>query len=580
MYVHVRTHDHMHCVLYVRYLLSLAHGMAAFAGLDAYKLVNVLVTDRELGHGSYATVFELEYMGLKCAGKKIHDVLLKQGETTYIVRRFEEECRILSQMRHPNVVQFLGVYFQEGLQPPILVMEFLPTNLTSCIEKYSIIHEEIVYSILHDVALGLCYLHSQSPPIVHRDLSSNNILLATNMSAKISDLGVARILNLTPLQVSRMTQVPGTPAYMPPEVMVAKPKYNTSVDKFSYGILMIHVLSGEWPVPQVGQIHTEGTKMIPVSEAERRQEFLNKIGNDHPLMSLILDCISNIPEKRTHADQIVKQLAEMVYQFPASYANQLEMLQDIETKEADKRALREAGMRNAREVQQMERQVLTTKEEMRAELKQKLEEIDQLKQAHSTEMEQLQLVIENLNSQVAVLSAEKEVALRDIDIAKGEHERWISEVKKNKEIISGQTKSFELSLEKVRGEYTLRLGEFEERLQSEKQRLNEMLAEERKTYETLLTEERKLSNKLTDEKVELLAELATTNSQLESLKSSNTSLKGEVAARDAVIECNTTEIEAKTKALQERDTIISGINEQLTKIRKYLANKTQVSNPE
>ena len=56
------------------------------------------------------------------------------------------------------------------------------------------------------------------------------------MTAKISDLGVARILNLTPLQVSRMTQTPGIPAYMPPEVMVANPKYDTSVDEFSYGI--------------------------------------------------------------------------------------------------------------------------------------------------------------------------------------------------------------------------------------------------------------------------------------------------------------------------------------------------------
>ena len=64
------------------------------------------------------------------------------------------------------------------------------------------------------------------------------------MTAKISDLGVARILNLTPLQVSRMTQNPGTAAYMPPEVMIANPKYNTSIDVFSYGILMIHVLSG------------------------------------------------------------------------------------------------------------------------------------------------------------------------------------------------------------------------------------------------------------------------------------------------------------------------------------------------
>ena len=181
------------------------------SGFDPYKLTGVTVTDRELGHGSYATVLELEYMGLKCAGKKIHELLLKQSDSMYTLLRFEEECRLLSQVRHPNIVQFLGVYFQQGVQAPILVMEFLSTNLTSCIEQFGILPKEISYSILHDVALGLCYLHSQTPPIIHRDLSSNNVLLTPNMTAKISDLGVARILNLTPLQVSRMTRTPGTP---------------------------------------------------------------------------------------------------------------------------------------------------------------------------------------------------------------------------------------------------------------------------------------------------------------------------------------------------------------------------------
>ena len=76
---------------------------ATFNGLDAYKLNGVTVTDQVLGCGSYATVLELEYMKLKCAGKKIHDDLAEQGGTSYTVRRFEEECRILSKVRHPNV---------------------------------------------------------------------------------------------------------------------------------------------------------------------------------------------------------------------------------------------------------------------------------------------------------------------------------------------------------------------------------------------------------------------------------------------------------------------------------------------
>ena len=312
---------------------------ATFTYFDEYRLTGITVTDRVLGYGSYATVLELDYMGLKCAGKKIHELLINLGDTSYSVRRFEEECRLLSKVCHPNIVQFLGVHFQEGVTAPILVMEFLPINLTSCIEQYGILPKEISYSILHDVSLGLCYLQSQTPPIIHRDLSSNNVLLTSNMTAKISDLGVARILNLTPLKVSCMTQTPGTPVYMPPEVMIANPYYDTSIDQFSYGIMMIHMFSGMWPEPQVGQARFEGNQLIPVTEAERREVFLQAIGNDHPLMDLILMCINNDPRRRPLASDIAEQLSVMKMRFPSSFANRLEMLRQIEHQEEEKEAL-------------------------------------------------------------------------------------------------------------------------------------------------------------------------------------------------------------------------------------------------
>ena len=355
---------------------------APFDGFDPYKLTGVKVTDRELEHGSYATVLELEYMGLKCAGKKIHQLLLRQGNASYTVRRFEEECRLLSQVRHPNIVQFLGVYFQQGVRAPILVMEFLPTNLTSCIEQYGTLPKEISYSILHDVALGLCYLHSQTLAIIHRDLSSNNVLLTPNMTAKISDLGVARIFNLTPLQVSRMTQTPGTPAYMPPEVMVANPKYDTSVDEFSYGIMMIHMFSGRWPEPQVGPNRINEGKMIPVSEAERREVFLQAIGKDHPLMEIILKCISNDPKDRICSSEVYESLSALKEQFPASFSNRLELLKKIATQEEEKNILSK-------------------------ESQQKQNEID----SQSLEIKHLQLQIRQSCSQNQVVRAESEAKL-------------------------------------------------------------------------------------------------------------------------------------------------------------------------
>ena len=99
----------------------------ASSSLDSFKLNGVVVKNRILGQGSYAAILELEHMGLKCAGKKIHDTLLKEGVATYAGDRFEEECRLLSQVHHPNIVQFLGIYFEnKKSQIPFLVMEYLP----------------------------------------------------------------------------------------------------------------------------------------------------------------------------------------------------------------------------------------------------------------------------------------------------------------------------------------------------------------------------------------------------------------------------------------------------------------------
>ena len=219
-------------------------------------------------------------------------------------------------------------------------MEFLPTTLTSCIEQYGILPKEISYSILHDVALGLHYLHGQTPPIIHRDLSSNNVLLTHNMSAKISDLGVARIFHLTLSQINCMTQTPGTPTFMPPEVMAANPKYDTSVDVFSYGVMMIHTLSGQWPEPQIGPSRTKKGRIIPVSEVERREMFLKVIEKDR-LMDLIHKCINNDPQHRPHTKEIARRIGEIASQFPATFANKLEMLRQLKAVEEKNKDLEE-----------------------------------------------------------------------------------------------------------------------------------------------------------------------------------------------------------------------------------------------
>ena len=515
---------------------------ATFTGFDPYRLSGVTVTDRELGHGSYATVLELEYMGLKCAGKKIHELLLRQGGASYTVRRFEEECRLLSQVRHPNVVQFLGVHFQQGVPAPILVMEFLHTNLTSCIDQYGILPKEISYSILHDVTLGLCYLHRQTPPIIHRDLSSNNILLASNMTAKISDLGVARILNLTPLQVSRMTETPGTPAYMPPEVMIANPKYDTSIDEFSYGILMIHVFSGRWPEPQVGQTRIENEQLVPVTEAERREVFLRAIGNDHPLMDLILRCINNDPRCRAHASEIVERMTAIVLQFPASFANRLEMLRQIDNLMEEKQALREEG---EAENQRKDKEILKWQDEA----KEKDEKNARLNLVYSSEVEQLKLEVRDLNAQNQLLTSTKEADVTELKTKVAAYE---DQIEKNDKIMRNQREEFETKQESDRNIFEREIA-------------------------ALMNEKHRLESEISQKTNQLEGELTRSVTETNALKHKVSTLEGETSRKNATLKRKESELQAKTRVLEEKEAIISGMREQLTKAREHLSSKQQVS---
>ena len=307
--------------------------------LDPYRLSDVTVTKKVVEQGAYSTLLHLDCLGLKCAGRKIHDSLTKEGDT---MSKYSKECELLSKAQHPNLAQFLGVFFQEGEMTPILVTELLPTSLTVCIEKFDVLPNEIRYSILHDVALGLCYLHGKTPPIVHRHLSSNSVALTPSLTAKIADLGVARIVQNQPSIDS---------AFTAPEVAVGvggETTFDPSVDVFSYGAIMIHMFSGKWPKPKIEPAtpKKKARKSIPISEAKRREEYLEAIGADHPTMELTRRCIENNPQLRPRAKDIVEQTSKMTSQFPCRVSSPLDTIERLLGESEKIRALkREADER-------------------------------------------------------------------------------------------------------------------------------------------------------------------------------------------------------------------------------------------
>ena len=145
----------------------------------------------------------------------------------------------MAEMRHPHIVQFLGLCYLEGSTLPVLVMERLERSLDELLEASPSLPLPLKQSLLTDVARGLLYLHTRNPPIVHRDLSARNVLLTSSLEAKIGDLGNARIINLQLGQLARLTRVPGTLPYMPPEAFGDCPQYGPRLDIFSFGHLAL-----------------------------------------------------------------------------------------------------------------------------------------------------------------------------------------------------------------------------------------------------------------------------------------------------------------------------------------------------
>ena len=182
-----------------------------------------------------------------------------------------------------------------------MVMELMSCSLTAFIEKKPFtVDTTIKRSILLDVALGLNYLHTQNPSIIHRDLSPNNIMLSLHDSghvAKIGDLGVAKVIRAdSKATKSKLTSVPGTVAFMPPEALLDDAVYDVSLDVFSFGGITLHVITEEWPTPGAATQFDKVTRTTRgFNEVERRQKYLDKMSGNvaNSLKTLVERCLDD-----------------------------------------------------------------------------------------------------------------------------------------------------------------------------------------------------------------------------------------------------------------------------------------------
>ena len=282
--------------------------MAYIDNFEGLQLIGVTELNRdELGRGAYGRVYTVKYCQTTCAAKEIHSILVEgvgQAEMQRTIESFMRECRQCSTLRHPNVIQFLGVYYPTGagganrMRLPVMVMEMMADSLTSFVDKHDKIPVNIKYSIVHDVSLGLCYLHNHDPPIVHRDLSPNNVLLTAHHVAKISDLGVAKVIKADSRKT--LTKAPGTVDFMPLEALSTSPVYGPPMDVFSFAGITLHTFNQQWPSPTDAiQFDPRTRRRVALSELERRQQYLDKmIGEAEALRPLVEECLDDDPAVR------------------------------------------------------------------------------------------------------------------------------------------------------------------------------------------------------------------------------------------------------------------------------------------
>ena len=284
-----------------------------------------LLKNQSLGIGSYGAVCKAKCDDLLCAAKIIHPTLFDptallqiapQREHRLPIRRFEQECVFMSAIRHPNIVQYLGMFREIDSHLPVLLMELMDDSLTYFLESaIQPIPYHIQVNICHDITLALSFLHSNS--IVHRDLSSNNILLRGNVIAKVTDFGMARLGDITQATRFTNTMCPGTDVYMPPEAVQDKPVYTEKIDCFSFGVITIQILTRLFPKPgdrlqEIEFSHPglpQGKLLVQSPEVDRRQNHISQVNSDNLLLPVALGCLKDKYSERPSAHQLCERVA-------------------------------------------------------------------------------------------------------------------------------------------------------------------------------------------------------------------------------------------------------------------------------
>ena len=243
------------------------------------------LSDKELGRGAYGWVKEATFRGCKVAVKCLHNQLISD----YNLRVFDREMTMAARCRHPNLLQFIGAT-NEGV--PLIVTEIMQTSLRKKLERGEVSSEQII-NVSIGVACGLNYLHKTTPsPILHRDVSSANVLLnplpSNQWLAKLSDFGSFNFMQ------ECKTLNAGNPFYAAPEALdPSKGAQSPAMDVYSFGVLLHEMCSRELPA---GDLTPASVRLVNWNMPESS------------LVPLISSCVEEGIQKRPRMDYLITEL--------------------------------------------------------------------------------------------------------------------------------------------------------------------------------------------------------------------------------------------------------------------------------
>ena len=305
--------------------------------LSHLTLTGVELTNNPVDVGLFGTIVEAEWFGTPCAAK-----MLPEGDAkdSYLSDKFLCELTLWNELKHPNILQFLGVYFPKTMSYPVIVTELQQHNLAKLLKKtkqeYFPIQTKA--SILLDIALAVRYLHSLDPPILLRGLNANSIYLTQSMKAKLGDFGAA-VRATDKSHTSRRTPKNTNPIVCP-DYSWPEPYTSTASDVFSFGDLILHVLLNEPPTPQAKVVNNGKDHSKVVAEYQRRQHHITSLWSEAQLFKpLIVSCLQNSPENRP----TFQSLAESIETIKSCLAEKLNYecdflsLLDLQVKLQEKR---------------------------------------------------------------------------------------------------------------------------------------------------------------------------------------------------------------------------------------------------